>query len=69
MPCRRPENSPPSVAPIAIEANSAPSAGPPPGGSPNVCSAASGNTARGMPTAIATMSTRNETSRTWLIAM
>ena len=38
----------------------------PTGGSPNVCSAASGNTARGMPKAIATRSMRNETSSTLL---
>ena len=37
--------------PIGIAANSRPSARPPPGGSPNVRSAISGNTTRGMPNA------------------
>ncbi|GAA4793198.1 hypothetical protein GCM10023200_31220 [Actinomycetospora chlora] len=68
MACNRPENRPPSVAPMAIEAKSQPSAVPPPGGSPNTVTAASGNTARGIPTAMATMSTRNDTSSTWLMA-
>ena len=50
--------------PTGIAANSRPSARPPPGGSPNVRSAISGNRIRGMPNAIAMMSARNETSST-----
>ncbi len=50
--------------PIGIAANSSPSANPPPGGSPNTVCAISGNTTRGIPNAIATMSIRNDTSST-----
>src|SRR5690606_23321890 len=57
----QPENSPKMAEPSGIAANSHPSAGPPPGGSPNVVSAISGNSARGMPATIAMMSTRNDT--------
>ena len=68
MPCRvtldvHPDVRPHSIAPSGIAANSQPSARPPPGGSPNVFSAISGNSARGMPKTIAMMSSRKLASR------
>ncbi len=73
-PCRRirenqPENSPHSTAPSGMAANSQPSASPPPGGSPKVRSAISGNSALGMPATMAITSSSSEASSTVCVAM
>src|SRR5690606_8363781 len=64
----QPDASPHTSAPIGMAANSQPSASPPPGGSPKVRSASSGNSALGMPATIAMMSSRKDASSTFLAA-